>query len=121
RGNFAALGVPDAHEGVAPDRALNRDHLIAADAGLPVGDRARLRWRKLKPAMGAGIENDKVIPGPIHFKIAHRSTVTGKISKLAALCEGQTRLTQPRQWAPNAPPTRAWRIQRAIYPSAGSC
>ena len=65
---LAAIGVEDAHKdlrrGVA--RRLDQDQLVTADAGAPVGKRARRR-RVDHDAVAAAVEHDKIVAEPMHL------------------------------------------------------
>ena len=64
--DLAAIGVMDAHESIGRARALDRDHLIAADAGAPVGDGAR-RLRGQRRRARAPVDNHEVVAQPVHL------------------------------------------------------
>ena len=66
RPHLAAIGIPDAHEHVGLKRRLERDHLVAAHARVPVGDGRHLGGLKRKRAR-AGVEHDEVVAEPIHL------------------------------------------------------
>ena len=66
--DLAAVGVPDAHEGVGPGGGLDGDELVAADAAA----RGR-RWRAPPPALGAkgalrASTTTKSLPSPFIFR-----------------------------------------------------
>ncbi len=64
--SLAAVGVLDPHEHVGALRGLHRDHLIAADAQVTVGDRARGIARQIEGLLPP-VEYDEVIAQTLHF------------------------------------------------------
>ena len=64
--NLAAVGIPDAHEHVGLRRRLERDHLIAADAVLPIGDGRDLVGPQRDRVL-AQIEHDEVVAETVHL------------------------------------------------------
>ena len=69
--DLAAVGVPDAHADVGDVGRLEQDQLVAADAGAPVGDGARLRRVDRERAL-ARVEDDEVVAEAVHLAKAER-------------------------------------------------
>ena len=68
--DFLAVGVPEPHAGVdalAGGRRFERDELVAADAGVAVGDRAHLVGARRK-RRAAGLDHDEVVAEPVHLQ-----------------------------------------------------
>ena len=65
---LAAVRVMDAHEHLRPRvaRRLEQQHLVAADAGAPVGDGARRR-RVDRNRVAALVEHDEIVADPVHL------------------------------------------------------
>ena len=64
--DLAAVGVPDPHAQVGDVGRLEQDHLVAADAGAPVGDRARPRLVHRHRAF-ARVEDDEIVAEAMHL------------------------------------------------------
>ena len=64
--DLAAVGVPDPHPHVGDIGGLQQDHLVAADAGAPVGDRPRPRRVHRHRAL-AGVEDGEVVAEAVHL------------------------------------------------------
>ncbi len=47
-------------------RRFEHDQLVAADAGMPVGQRPRA-LRPDRKLAAAGVEHDKIVAEPVHF------------------------------------------------------
>ncbi len=64
--DLAAIGVADAHEGggAVPARRLDHDHLVAADAQMPVGDGARARVVERDRLAARASSTTKSLPSP---------------------------------------------------------
>jgi hypothetical protein len=65
---LAAIGVENAHEGLRRSmaRRLDQDQLVAADAGAPVGERARDGGVDGE-FVPAPVEHDKIVAEPMHL------------------------------------------------------
>jgi len=66
---LAAVGVADAHchLGRRMTRRFEQDHLVAADAGSPIGQRARSRPIQ-RNRRTAAIEHNEVVAEAVHFE-----------------------------------------------------
>ena len=74
---LAAVGIADAHQnaGRGMTRRFEKDHLVASDAGAPIGKRAYAP-RADGYRGTAKIEHDKVVAEPVHLEkrdLAHRA------------------------------------------------
>ena len=69
---LSAIGIADAHEHVgAISRGFERDELIAADPGAPMGDRRRARFGQPKRT-SAFVDHDEVVPAAMHLEERHQ-------------------------------------------------
>jgi len=66
--DLAAVGVPDAIAEVIVRRGgrLDHQHLVAADAEVPVGQLAHLSGAKVD-RLAHGIDDDEVVALPVHL------------------------------------------------------
>ena len=70
--DLAAVGIPDPHPDVGDVGRLEQDHLVAADARAPVGDRARPRRVHRHRAL-ARVEDDEIVAEAVHLvEAGHR-------------------------------------------------
>ena len=100
---LAAIGIADAHQ--QPRRRMARrfehDQLVAADAGMPVGQCPRRRGTGRNGAV-AGVEHDKVVAEAVHLQkrhLAHRAAymaVWAAVSNPAAGSRLAARRAHPR-------------------------
>src|SRR5262249_14142180 len=68
---LAAVGVVHPHPRVGLPRRANQDQAVAADAEMPVADRARERCRISGEPLGETIDVNVIVAAALHFGEAH--------------------------------------------------
>jgi len=69
--DLGAVRIPDPHPEVSDVGGLQQDHLVAADAGAPVGNGARARCIHRHRSY-PGVEDHEIVAEPVHLDEALR-------------------------------------------------